>query len=73
MSGNAYTSHPNVDSEDEARSDFKTTTLRFTNNNFIVDDRNKGQRDNNENNTTGFQFGTSEFFQKRDASGNSRL
>ena len=41
----------NIESEDEARSDFKTTTLRFTNNNFIVEDPRK--KTNSGENTTG--------------------
>ena len=61
-----------VESEDEARSDFKTTTLRFTNNNFIVDDPRK-KTTQLENTTGGFQFGSGEFHKKRDESSNSRV
>jgi len=32
-----------LDSDGEAQSDFKTTTLRFTNNNFIAEKRDNSQ------------------------------
>lgn len=34
-----------VESEDDATSDFKTTALRFTNNNFVADSRQRMERD----------------------------
>lgn len=46
--------HNYIESDDDARSDFKTTTLRFTNNNFIVEDPRKRTNGGGENTTGGF-------------------